>query len=301
VLLPCAVPVPAKSGKSRKWRSVARYRPSMSSSPASGRICRGTWALPEPSAVWLWRLGLAWSVLVAAVDALTGRGIILSGLVLLGPFCVLFTGRWLRTAVAGAVGICLVLVLGIPDGIWGTSLERFLIGLAVLVAASSTLALIITVRTGLSLMVSASLATACGGSASSSRPAAPATSVMQPVPCRQQYQAWKHGPALAEDKMQAAVSAVQATEESGNAPALRSALKKLVPAALAAAQVPPPRCADPDGLYSEYVTAVYVAGDNARSAEGTSGLLKAAAPLQGLKTIESRLAAEASRAMAKNS
>ena len=61
-----------------------------------------------------------------------------------------------------------------------------------------------------------------------------------------------------------------------------------------------PRCADPENLFSEYVTAVYVAGDNARSARGISGLLKAAAPLKGLKTIESKLAAEAARAMAKN-
>jgi hypothetical protein len=239
-------------------------------------------------------------LLVAVVDASTGRGIILSGFALLGPFCVLFTGRWLRTAVAGALAICLVVVLGIPDGIWGTSLERFLVGLAVLVAASSTLALVITVRTGLSLMVTASLATACGGSASSNRPAAPVTSMARAVPCRPQYQAWKHGPASAQDGMQAAVNAVQAAEESGNAAALRSALKKLVPAALAAAQAPPPRCADPGGLYSEYVTAVYEAGDNARAAEGTGGLLKAAAGLKGLKTIESQLAAEANRATAKD-
>ena len=69
---------------------------------------------------------------------------------------------------------------------------------------------------------------------------------------------------------------------------------------MAATQAPPPQCADPDGLYGEYVTAVYVAGRNARSAKGISGLLKAAAPLKGLKTMESRLAAEAARAMAKN-
>jgi hypothetical protein len=101
--------------------------------------------------------------------------------------------------------------------------------------------------------------------------------------------------------MQAAVHAVQVAEESRNASALRSALRKLVPAALAAAQVPPPRCADPSGLYSDYVTAVYVAGDNARSAAGTSGLLEAAAPLKSIKTIESRLAAEANRATANTS
>jgi len=241
---------------------------------------------------------MTWSLLAAVVDAATGRGIVLSGFVLLGPYCVLFTGRWLRTAVAGAIGIGLVLVLAIPDGIWGTSLERFLIGLAVLVAASSTLALFIGVRTGLSLMVTASLATACGSSsASSSRPPAPAASAAQPVSCRQQYQAWEHGPA-AQDKMEAAVQAVQAAERTGNVSAIRSTLRKLMPAALAAAQVPPPRCADPGGLYSEYVTTVYTAGDNAHSAAGTASLLQAAASLKGLKTIQSQLAAEATRATA---
>jgi hypothetical protein len=255
--------------------------------------------LPEPSAVLLWQLGMAGSSATAVVDAWTGRRLVLSGLVLLGPCCVLLTGRWLRTAVAGAWAVGSVGVLGIPDGIWNTSLERLLIGLAVLVAVGSTLALLITVRASLSLMVTASLAAGCSSQAisSSRRPAAPAP---RPVSCRQQYQAWQRGPALAEDKMRAAVNVVQAAARSGNVTAMRSALKKLVPAALAAAQAPPPRCADPAGLFSDYVTAVYVAGDHARSAQEMDGLLKAAQPLRTLKTIESQLAAEARRATAKN-
>ncbi len=98
--------------------------------------------------------------------------------------------------------------------------------------------------------------------------------------------------------MQAAVGAVLAAEEFGNAVAVRSAMKKLVPAAEAATQESPPQCADPEGLYSEFVTTVYAAGHNARSAKGLSSLLKAAAPLKGLKTLESRLAAEANQALA---
>jgi hypothetical protein len=242
---------------------------------------------------------MAWSLLVAIVDAATGRGIVLSGFVLLGPYCVLFTGRWLRTAVAGAIGIGLVLILAIPDGIWGTSLERVLIGLAVLVAVSSTLALLIGVRTGLSLMVTASLATACSSSSgSSSRPAAPAASAVRPVSCRQQYQAWEDGPATAEDKMGAAVKAVQVAEQSGDESALKSSLDKLIPAALAAAEFPLPRCSDPAGLYSKYVTTVYTAGDNASSATGTAGLRAAAALLTDLTTIKAQLTAEADRATA---
>ena len=97
--------------------------------------------------------------------------------------------------------------------------------------------------------------------------------------------------------MRAAVNAILVAEQSGDASALRSALKKLVPAVLASAEFPSPRCVDPEDLYSEYVTAVYVAGDTASRAKETSGLLKAAAPLKGLKTIEAQMAAEVNRAI----
>lgn len=265
-----------------------------------GRRRRGAWALSTPSAVLLWQLGVAWSSAAAVVDASMGRRLVLSGFVLIGPLCVLFTGCWLRTAVAGAWAICLVMVLGVPDGIWGTSLERFLIGLAVLVVVGSTLALAITVRAGLGLMVTASLAAGCGGSSASSvrRPAEPLRAP-RAVSCREQYEDSKRRSALlAEGKMRAAVNAVQAAEATVNAAAIQSALNKLVPVALAAAEDSPPHCADPAALYSEYVTTVYEAGDNARSARGISGLLKAAAPLKGLTGMESRLAAEANRTLA---
>jgi len=275
----------------------------MVSSPPFGLRRRGTWALSEPSAVLLWQLGVAWSSVAAVVDASTGRRIVLSWFVLAGPICVVFTGRWLRTAVAGAWATCLVAVLGIPDGIWGTSLEGFVIGSAVLVAVCSTLTLVITVRTALWLTVTAFLAAGCGSPAAapSRRPAVPAhLPVARSVTCRQQYEAWNRGPAAAEYTMQSAVHAVQAAEKSGNATAIRSALKRLMPAALVAAQAPPPRCADPGSLYSEYVTTVYEAGYNARSAQGISNLLKAAEPLGSLKALDSQLAAEVNRATAKN-
>ncbi len=100
--------------------------------------------------------------------------------------------------------------------------------------------------------------------------------------------------------MAAAVTAIRTAERSGNVSAIRSALRKLMPAAVAAAKAPPPRCTDPGKLYGEYVTAVYLAGYNAQSATGTSGLLKAMAPLKDLKTIQSQLTAEANSATAVN-
>ena len=257
------------------------------------------WALSEPSAVLLWQLGMASSSVAAVVDAWTGRRIVLSGFVLIGPYCVALTGRWLRTALAGAWAICLVVVLGVPDGIWGTRLETSLIALAVFVAVSSTLTLLITFRTALSLAVTGFLAAACGShGASPGRPAVPAA---RPVSCRQQYETWQHGPAQAEvGRLAPTLKTVQVAGNSGDVSGMATAMQKLMPAAIVLAGDAVPHCADPAGLYAEYVTRIYAAGDNARSAKGLSGLLKAAAPLKGLKSIESRLTAEVNHALAKN-
>ena len=78
-------------------------------------------------------------------------------------------------------------------------------------------------------------------------------------------------------------------------------MKKLMPAAVATgAPGLIPHCANPAGLYDEYVSEIYAAGYNARSANGLSGLLKAAAQPTGLKNIESQLTIETNRAVAKN-
>ena len=253
------------------------------------------WALSEPSAVLLWQLGLASSSAAAVVDAWTGRRIVLSGLVLIGPYCVALTGRWLRTALAGAWAICLVVVLAVPDGIWGTRLETSLIGLAVFVAVSSTLTILITLRRVLSLAVTGILA-ACGGHAAS--PGRPAVPPARPVSCRQQYETWQHGPARAQVSQLAPT--LRTVQVAGDVSGMATAMRKLMPAALVLAGDPVPRCADPAGLYAEYVTRIYAAGYDARSATGLSGLLRAAAPLKGLNNIESRLTAEVDHALSRS-
>lgn len=261
---------------------------------------RGAWALSEPRAVLLWQLGIVWSALVAVADAATGRRIVLSGLVLLGPVCVFFTGRWLRTALAGAWATGLVVILGVPDGIWGSRLQTILIVSAVFVAAVTTLALIVTVRACLYLTVTASLAAACGGPATPDRPA---VSAARPVSCRQQYKDWTHGAGFTQyQRLQDDVKAVRTAERSGNPAAMRSAMNKLMPAVVGHGRVDPvPRCADPDGRYTDYVTRVYQAGYEARMAKGLSGLREAATQLNGLKNVQSQLAAEANRVLAKTS
>jgi hypothetical protein len=169
----------------------------------------------------------------------------------------------------------------------------------VLVAALGTLALVITVRACLSVTVTASLAAACGNTSTpgARRPAVPAA---RPASCRQQSRDWQHGPGFAQyTRLRADVNAVRVAEKSRNPVALRSAMSKLMPAVLANGNPDPvPRCADPAGRYVDYLTVIYTAGDNARAAKGLSGLLNAAAPLNHLEQIESRLAAEVNRALA---
>jgi hypothetical protein len=223
---------------------------------------------------------------------------VLSGLVLLGPVCVSFTGRWLRTALAGAWATGLVVILGVPDGIYGSHLQIILIVSAVFVAAVSTLALIMSVRACVSLTVTASLAAACG---SPTTPGRPAVSAARPVSCRQQYQEWTHGAGFTQyRRLQADVKAVRTAERSGNAVAMRSALNKLMPAVVANGHIDPlPHCADPGGLYADYMLRIYQGGYEARVAKGLSGLQKAATRLHGLKKVQSQLVAETKRVLAK--
>jgi hypothetical protein len=159
--------------------------------------------------------------------------------------------------------------------------------------------LVMTFRTYMVLAVSVVLIAACGDH-TSSRGSHPAPSAARPLSCAQQFQNWRHGPAHAPaSTLQAALNQIQAAGQSGDVAGMRAAMKKLVPAALAMADHPMPHCADPDSLYPDFVTRIYTAGDKARSAHGLSALLRAAAPLKGLKKIGHQMAAEINRAMGK--
>jgi cation:H+ antiporter len=88
----------------------------------------------------LWILGLEGSCIVAAIDAMLGNRVILIGLLIVGPCCVVLTGRWVPTALTGLWVTGLAVVLGIPDGIWGTAIFFIWLGAVTVVALASTAA-----------------------------------------------------------------------------------------------------------------------------------------------------------------
>jgi cation:H+ antiporter len=88
----------------------------------------------------LWALGLALTVVVAAADAGLGHRVVLIGLLIVGPCSVLLTGRWVLTGLTGLFAIGLAVVLGIPDGIWGTATHLAFLAAVTVVTLAATLA-----------------------------------------------------------------------------------------------------------------------------------------------------------------
>jgi hypothetical protein len=85
-------------------------------------------------------LALVMSVMVAGADAALGRHVVLIGLLIVGPCCALLTGRWVLTGLTGLWVIGLAIVLGVPDGIWGTLIHLVFLAAVASVACASTLA-----------------------------------------------------------------------------------------------------------------------------------------------------------------
>jgi hypothetical protein len=95
--------------------------------------------LPGWPAHRLWMIGIASTTLVAIVDALLGRRVVLIGLLVVGPCCTVLTGRWLPTALTAGWAIGLAVLLGVPDGIWANAAHLEFVG-AVLTVALATIA-----------------------------------------------------------------------------------------------------------------------------------------------------------------
>lgn len=117
-----------------------------------------------------------------------------------------------------------------------------------------------------------------------------------PPTCRQQYEAWKHGPALAAaNQLKAALARVEAAARAQDVPRMVAAFRGLRPAATALASQPPPRCADPAGDYALVIARIRAAADHAGAGTGLGSLLLALEPLRGLPAIEAKLSAELKR------
>jgi cation:H+ antiporter len=96
--------------------------------------------VPGWTTVRLWRLSVLLCFAVAAVDAATGRRLILIGVLIVGPCCALLTARWRRTAATGALALALGVLLGVPDGVFATVVQyAFLaaVGVVALIATAS--------------------------------------------------------------------------------------------------------------------------------------------------------------------
>ena len=87
----------------------------------------------------VWWLALLLTSIIAATDAILTH-IVLITLLTAGPFCGLLTGRWSRTALVGVWAVALAVVLGFPDGIWGTRVQMVDLGTVAGVALLSTIA-----------------------------------------------------------------------------------------------------------------------------------------------------------------
>ena len=104
--------------------------------------------LPGWPARRLWILGLTVPLIVAAADAALGARAVLIGLLILGPCCALLTGRWVPTGLTGLWVTGLAVMLGVPDGIWGTGTQViFLATVAGAAAACTVAAALIAART----------------------------------------------------------------------------------------------------------------------------------------------------------
>ena len=78
---------------------------------------------------------------MAAVDAGLGHRAVLIGLLIIGPCCILLTGRWVPTVLTGLWATGLAVILDIPGGIWGTSTHlAFLVAVATVAVASAVAA-----------------------------------------------------------------------------------------------------------------------------------------------------------------
>lgn len=95
----------------------------------------------------VWYASLLMCAVIAAVDAVTGHRLILMGLLAFGPVCAVLSARWRRTAVTGVVALGLVVLLGVPDQVFGTGIQyTFLAAVAIVACVATACAAVIERR-----------------------------------------------------------------------------------------------------------------------------------------------------------
>lgn len=115
----------------------------------------------------------------------------------------------------------------------------------------------------------------------------------RPLTCKQQYAAWKTGPAHAQAMtLKADGKALDAAGSSEDIKMILSSLKTIGADATALQAYPMPACADPKGYWPQVLADMKAAGDNADGASGLGGLLLAEAPLKKVQPLETKLNAE---------
>jgi len=95
----------------------------------------------------MWALSVGLCCAVAALDAVTGRRVILIGLLIAGPCCAMLTGRWRCTAATSTVALGLGVALGVPDGVFATYIQyAFLAAIGVVAVCATAWAALIEHR-----------------------------------------------------------------------------------------------------------------------------------------------------------
>ncbi len=115
---------------------IARLQPTDRGSAAPAR---NQSLLAGVSVSQVWWFALLLTSIIAATDAILTH-VVLITLLAVGPFCGLLTGRWTRTAVVGVWAVALAVILGFPDGIWGTHIQIVDLGTVASLALLSTFA-----------------------------------------------------------------------------------------------------------------------------------------------------------------
>ena len=138
-----ALPGPGSQARSRQDPDATAY--CNGSQPTPGFRClRRLAAAKSLVPGWLvgrlWLLGLTVTAVIAAADAALGTRVVLIGLLIAGPCCVLLTGRWVPTGLTGLWATGLAVALGVPDGVWGTYTHLAFLAAVAVVAMACTLA-----------------------------------------------------------------------------------------------------------------------------------------------------------------